>query len=51
MANALHKVQQQSSIDQYMTVLQAFTGYSSNEFNSWFHIFEKVSTLTGNDPK
>ena len=51
MANALCEVQQLCSTDLYMANLQSCTGDSSKELNSWLLSIEKVSKLTGNDPK
>ena len=47
--NILHKFQQQSSIDCYMTHPKMCTCNSSEEFNSLLLSIEKVTKLTVND--
>ena len=51
MAKSLGEVQQQSSIDHYMTDLKTCTGHCIDEINLWLLSIEKASKFTGNDPK
>ena len=51
MAKTMCEVQLQSSKDRYMPDLITCTGYSSEEFNTWLLLIDKVSRFTDHYPK
>ena len=49
--NTLQTVQQESKIDRNMTDVKTCTRHDSEEFNTWLLSIDKVSKMTGHDPK